>query len=134
MIKLEWIVHPAVQYGLMALVLCLCLYLFLTLTFEIRAADRRGRTRAATLAEAISAVRSDLDDVQAQLRGIEEQTGMLVPPAPTRSGLNLSKRGQVLQLYRRGQSSPQIAASLGLPVTEIDLLIKVHQIVLEKVG
>jgi hypothetical protein len=50
------------------------------------------------------------------------------------SGLNLSKRGQVLQMHRRGQSPDQTAATLGLPRTEIDLLLKVHQIVLERVG
>jgi hypothetical protein len=37
-------------------------------------------------------------------------------------------------MYRRGQAPEQIAASLSLPVSEIHLLIKVHQIVLEQVS
>jgi len=122
------------HYSLLAAGLCLCLYLFFTLKLEMRAAETRGQARVSALAEAVSAVRSALEQVRAQLHDLQEQTGMLVPPAPTRSGLNLSRRGQVLQMYRRGQSPDQIAASLGLPLTEIELLIKVHQIVLDQVG
>ena len=134
MIKLDWIVQPAMQYGLLAGGLCLCLYLFFTVKLELRAAEIRGKARERALAEAISALGSALDGVRTELHELQEQTGMLVLPPPARSGLNLNKRGQVLQMYRRGQSREQIAASLGLPITEIDLLIKVHQIVLEQVG
>jgi hypothetical protein len=134
MIRLDWILHPALQYGLLGAGLGLCLYLFFTLKQEIGALEGRGREKDTALAEAMAAVRAALDEVRAETRAIQEQTGMLVPPAPTASGFNLSKRGQVLQMHRRGQSPAQIAASLGLPRTEIDLLIKVHQIVLEKVG
>ena len=131
---LECILHPAIQYALTGAGLCLCLYLFFTLKMEIRALEQRGKTRETALAEAISAVRASLDGVRAEIRAIQEQTEMLVPPIPTKSGLNLNKRGQVLQMYRRGQSPEQISVSLGLPLTEIELLIKVHQIVLEQVG
>jgi len=135
--RLEWIFHPAVQYGLLGLGLGFCLYLFLTLKCEIRRLEKRNRAgekAAAEAAEAAAAVRVALDGIRAELREMQEQTGMLVAPAPAKSGLNLSKRGQVLQMHRRGQAPQQIAASLGLPLTEIDLLIKVHQIVLEQIG
>ena len=131
--RLEWILH-GVQFGLLGLGLSLCLYLFFTLKCEIRALDKRRQEGQAALTEAIAAVRAVLDEARAEVREVQEQTGMLVPPTPTRSGLNLSKRGQVLQMYRRGQSVEQIAATLSLPVTEIELLIKVHQIVLEQVS
>jgi hypothetical protein len=133
MSKMDWIVHPVLQYGLLAGGLSLCLYLFYSVKLEIRAAEARWKARESILAEAISAVRSALDEARAELHEMQEQTGMLVAPAPTRSGLNLSKRGQVLQMSRRGQPPEQIAATLGLPLTEVDLLIKVHQIVLEQV-
>jgi DNA-binding NarL/FixJ family response regulator len=67
------------------------------------------------------------------LREVERQTGMLVAPAPARSGLNLSERTQVLRLHRSGQDSSEIAASLGLPRGEVDLLIKVHNMALEQI-
>ncbi len=133
MTKLDWIMHPVVQYGLLAGGLCLCLYLFVTAKMEIRAARTKWKAAEATLADAISAVRASLDVVRADIHEMREQTGMLVAPAPARSGLNLNKRGQALQLSRRGQSSEQIASTLGLPVTEVDLLVKVHQIVLDQV-
>jgi hypothetical protein len=114
--------------------LCLCLYLFFTLKMEISALEQRGKARETAYAESISSIRASLDGARERIREVQEQTGMLVQPAPTRSGLNLSKRGQVLQLHRRGQSPEQISTSLGLPLTEIDLLIKVHQIVLDQIG
>jgi hypothetical protein len=47
--------------------------------------------------------------------------------------LNLSKRTQVLRLHRAGEGSAAIATSLGLPRGEVDLLIKVHGMVLEQI-
>ena len=130
---LDWILHPLVQYVLLGTGLFLCLYLFFTLKLEIRAVETRLKAQATALTDAISAIRSAVDEIRAEIREVQEQTGMLVAPTPAKSGLNLNKRGQVLQMYRRGQSPEQIAATLGLPLTEIDLLIKVHQIVLDQV-
>jgi hypothetical protein len=132
--RLEWILHPVITYILLGAGLSLCLYLFFTLKAEIRAQEKRRQEGQATVTAAVAAVRTALDEMRAELREVQEQTGMLVPPTPAKSGLNLSKRGQVLQMYRRGQAPEQIAASLGLPLTEIELLIKVHQIVLEQLS
>lgn len=134
MMRLDWILHPCAQFSVLGLGLGFCLYLFLSLKCEIRALEKRGQARETALAEGLAALRAVLDGVRAEMRDLQERTGMLVAPAPAKSGLNLSKRGQVLQMHRRGQAPEQIAASLGLPLTEIDLLIKVHQIVLEQVG
>jgi hypothetical protein len=130
----EGILHPGVQFGILGLGMSFCLYLFITLKCEMRAMEKRGQTRERTLAEGLAAAQAALDGARAEMRDLQERTGMLVAPAPAKSGLNLSKRGQVLQMHRRGQAPEQIAASLGLPLTEIDLLIKVHQIVLEQVS
>ena len=132
--RLDWILHPGVQYGLTGAGLTFCLYLFFTVKCEIRARDKDRQDGQKSLAEAVVAIRASLDEVRAEMREVQEQTGMLVAPLPTKSGLNLSKRGQVLQMHRRGQSPEQIAAALDLPLTEIELLIKVHQIVLEQVS
>jgi hypothetical protein len=134
MTGLEWMLHPGVQFGVLGLGLGFCLYLFLVMKAEIGVLQQRGQVREAVLTAEVAAVRAALEALRAELRDVHELTGMLVPPVPAKSGLNLSKRGQVLQLHRRGQTREQIAASLGLPLTEIDLLIKVHQIVLEQVS
>jgi hypothetical protein len=134
MMNLDWITHAGLHYGLLAMGFSLCLYMFVTLKLEMRLSGTRSQTRESSLVGAVSTLRAALEELRTELHALEEQTGMLVPPAPTRSGLNLSKRGQVLQMYRRGQSPDQIGVSLGLPLTEIELLIKVHEIVLEQVG
>jgi hypothetical protein len=56
----------------------------------------------------------------------------VIPGAP-RPALNLDKRSQALRLHRRGESPPQIAAMLEIPLQELELLLKVHRIVLRSI-
>lgn len=120
---------------LLAVGLGLCLYLFVTLQAEIGGLRRRslaqleqGQALQSALAAAALAVRT----LESDLRAVERQSGMLVAPPPARSGLNLSKRTQVLRMHRAGQDGAGIAAALALPRSEVDLLIKVHRIVVEQ--
>ena len=48
-------------------------------------------------------------------------------------GLNLSKRSHALRMHRRGEGAEQIAAALELPRQEVDLLLKVHRIIISNV-
>ena len=57
-----------------------------------------------------------------------------VQAAPLGQALNLNKRGQVLRMQRRGENPETIAGALGIPRNEVDLLLKVHQMTLERVG
>ncbi len=43
------------------------------------------------------------------------------------SSLNLNRRGQVLRLYRRGDSVAHIASTLGLSTGEVALIVKVQE-------
>jgi len=132
----ESLLHPLLTYILMAVGLGLCLYLFTTVKVEIRGLQP-GRSadqqRIQALEGALGETRLALQQLENDLREVERQTGMLVAPAPARSGLNLSKRTQVLRLHRAGESSSGIAASLGLPRGEVELLIKVHSMALEQI-
>jgi len=122
--------------ALLALGLGASLYLFVTLKVEIqRACQLRSQDRrhVQTLQEALGEARAQVERLSRNLHDVEAQTGMLVAPAPAQSGMNLSKRTQVLRLHRAGQDNAGIAAALGLPRAEVDLLIKVHRLVLEKV-
>jgi len=56
-----------------------------------------------------------------------------VAPAAPRAGMNLNKRSQVLRLHRQGERPEQIAATLEVPRQEVELLIKVHHIVMANV-
>jgi hypothetical protein len=44
--------------------------------------------------------------------------------------MNVTRRSQALRLHRKGDSAERIAATLEVPRQEIDLLLKVHQLVL----
>ena len=76
-----------------------------------------------------------LEALSARLKELENRPlqGVLEPAAP-RSGINLSKRSQALRLHRRGESTDRIAAELQVPRQEVELLLKVHRIVLSSIG
>jgi hypothetical protein len=125
----ERVLLPLSYYLLLAGGLGACLYLFLTLKREVRKLEARWKRRHQELEETIRALQADLDVVKDRLREAEERAGMLVPPAPLRSGLNLSKRTQALRMAARGETPEHIAAALSLPEGEVQLLMKVRRMV-----
>jgi DNA-binding NarL/FixJ family response regulator len=132
----QYLLQPLVFYVLLAAGFGLCLYLFVTLKAEIRVLLRRSleeRQQIQAFESALADARLVLQSLETDLREVERQTGMLVAPVPARSGLNLSKRTQVLRMVRAGQDGAGIAASLALPRSEVELLIKVHRIALERI-
>ena len=106
-----------------------CVWLFVLMKAELLSGDRRSRRRAEALEGALHAVRVSLANLSKRMEETEKQTGLLAPPPPTRSGFNLSKRSQAIRMSRRGETPSQIAAALELPQGEVDLLLKVHRIV-----
>jgi hypothetical protein len=50
-----------------------------------------------------------------------------------KAGFNLSKRSQALRMHRRGEAPGHIASTLELPRQEVELLLKVHRIVIQNV-
>ena len=53
--------------------------------------------------------------------------------APFKPGLNLNKRSQALRMHRRGDRAEDIALALDVPLQEVELLVKVHRIVLSTI-
>ena len=102
-------------------VVCFCL--FLSLKGEIR------RLRSLLSNQDL---KEKLEDVSVRLQEAEERAGMLVAPTPLRNGLNLVKRSQVIRMSRRGERSENIAASLNLPRRQVELLLKVQGMVLNR--
>lgn len=124
--RLDWILlHPAAPYAALAIGLGLCMLLFLSLKRELRAAEERGQKKLADVEADWQAKMGILDERWEDLSQISR---LLVPPTPPRSGLNVTRRSQVLQLFRRGKSPQEIAAALSLPNNEVDLLVKVQRI------
>ncbi|HWQ56889.1 MAG TPA: hypothetical protein VN442_24590 [Bryobacteraceae bacterium] len=134
----QWIFSPLVPYVLAVLSLVLAVALFLTLKLEVGALAGRGRRERQAMEAELEAARGEiaalldaLAKVEASLRELEQVNGALVPPPPTRSGLNVTLRSQVLRRHRLGEEPACIATSLGLPLTEVNLLVKVNRLVLE---
>lgn len=94
------------------------------------AAGERARTGQVQSQAALTALRESLDSLAAQLHDVQQQPPLMVVPALPKSGFNLSKRSQALRMHRRGDPPDQIAAALDVPQQEVDLLLKVHRIVI----
>ncbi|MCS7315921.1 MAG: hypothetical protein RMI94_06290 [Bryobacterales bacterium] len=114
--------------GLVAAGLVLCLVLFLFAKMELARLAKRSDNEARQLRAAVENLGRALAELELNLRDLEERTGVLVPPAPPRSGLNLTTRAQALRMLRRGETPSRIAAALHVPENEIRLLMKVQEL------
>jgi hypothetical protein len=90
-------------------------------------ADDRSR---AGLERCQAALQAALDGLAARVQEIELHPPAAATPPGPRAGLNISKRSQVLRMHRKGDQPDRIAAALEIPLHEVDLLIKVHRIVI----
>ena len=126
---MDWILHPAWQCALQIAGLVVCLYLFFTLKREAALDRARDQHHRQALEARQLALQQALAQAESQLRRLEERAEQLVEPPPAASGLNLSKRSQVVRMHRRGEAPGQIAAALSLPEREVELLLKVEKAV-----
>jgi len=117
---------PLIPYALAALSFAACLFLTVTMESEMRRLKSSwagGRASEARIARELETKVAELSE---RLREAEERAGMLAAPVLPKSSLNVNKRTQVLRLWRRGEQADNIARLLGLPLREVELLLKVH--------
>jgi hypothetical protein len=121
----------ALLYGLVLAELGATLLGALCMQRMMRAAAGRAETLRAQCEAAVEAVRKDVEACSRQL--LEVHMGPPEAPVPglPGPGLNLSKRSQALRMSRRGDTPEQVAAALAVPLQEVDLLLKVHRIVID---
>ena len=65
-----------------------------------------------------------MEGIRASVRQMEEAPVVVLPG----QGINLNKRAQALRMYKRGETIPSIAAALRTPTHEVQLLLKVHNL------
>ena len=107
--------EPILPYLLLALNLIGSLFLFFSLKRELHAQSLKHRHR--------------LDGLAACVKAAAEQTAFAEPSGPSPSaGFNLNRRVQALGMLRRGEGATHIAAALGIPEREVELLIRVQRI------
>ena len=124
----ELIVSPLVQYSLSAVGLAMCLYLFLSLKMELRGLHKRavanaagGSTEAGVEAR-ITEIGNRVEEALARTWNLPER----------KAAITYTKRTQALRMHRRGESASTIAGALAVPRNEIDLLLKVQNLVQER--
>ena len=117
---------PLAPFLLIAINGVLGLFFFLCVEHEIRIIKLRADQRELSQRASSNELKAQLAELTARVLDTEERTGVLVPPVPPKSGLNLNKRSQVIRMSRRGEQPEKIAASLNLPKREVELLLKVY--------
>ena len=95
--------------------------------------NARGRDNQSQSDAGLQSVRDSVDALAAQLHDLQNHPPVAPPPRLPKPGLNLSKRSHALRMHRRGEGAEQIATALDLPRQEVELLLKVHRIVLNSV-
>ena len=118
--NLDWILSPLALYTVVALALAGGVSLFIVTKIELSQLRRAANQSRMDLAKKIEEVESAMADIPA------------AAPAPmlmVRPSINLTKRAQALRMRRRGESLESITAALSVPRNEIELLLKVHEMV-----
>jgi len=105
--------------------------------FHAQSSSRANQVRCRQIEEQVEcslrAAEAGVQALAAELHDWERQPVLSASLPLPRSGFNLGKRTQALRLQRHGESPEQIAASLELPLQEVELLLKVHRIVLSNI-
>ena len=99
----------------------------------LRAASERANAGRGQWEAALAAIRDSTRELAARVDELEQRPVPAALPGPPKAGLNLSKRSQALRMHRRGDPPAQIALALDIPLQEVDLLLKVHRIVLRSI-
>jgi hypothetical protein len=103
-------------YVLTALALVASLSLFLALKSELLISARKQQRR--------------MDQVTQRLEEAwERPVALIVAPQAARSSLNYSRRVQALRMARRGDDSSRIATVLGMSCPEVELLLRVQNMI-----
>jgi hypothetical protein len=112
--------------------LTLVLGILFTLSQRVRELRGGARKQESILQSETARLAAEIAELKNKLQDIEEPSQSLLPgTAPANaSGVNSTLRSKVLKMHRLGQSPERIAGSLRLPQGEVDLLVKVHRIVM----
>jgi hypothetical protein len=122
-----FLLSPGLPFVIIAIGLAVCIGLFLLVKRDIRhniekpEGTAMGRT-VGELSSAFEAIRSRLDEAAGQ--------HAVAPGWSGQTSINLNRRGQVLRLWRRGDTTRQIATALSMRPGEVDMIIKVHRMVI----
>jgi hypothetical protein len=87
-------------------------------------------TETARLSAEITELKGHILELEQTANSLASSTAAPSSAAATGNSVNNTLRSKVLKLHRLGQSPDRIAGSLRVPQGEVDLLVKVHKIVM----
>jgi hypothetical protein len=133
---MAWIAEPLTFYGLLATGLILCLVLFVSVKKEnTQLRQVLEKDRLLTVGK-MEEFRSSMLRLQAALQQAQSEAQAYFGSHSTENAdvhsVNVGKRSLALRMHRRGETPEQIAATLHIPRNELELLLKVHQAVIEQ--
>lgn len=102
-------------YLILAVSIAANLFLFLSLKKELHRLQARHQDLA-----------KQVQTNQIQANHEKDELLSETAPAPARAGFNLNTRVQAMRLWRQGEPAERIAARLGVPCREVELLIRVR--------
>ena len=118
---LERYLIPLAPFALAGLGCLVSLFVLLSVDGEMRRLKSRVRK------DPDSRLPEQVAELTARLHEAEERASLHASATITaKSGLNISKRSQVIRMSRRGEPLEKIASALSLPRREVELLLKVH--------
>ncbi|MDX1984314.1 MAG: hypothetical protein SFV51_28820 [Bryobacteraceae bacterium] len=106
----------------------LSVFLFRRLRADQAEFQARTNKRQQSLHSELGRLRGEIEAIRARAEESERRAAAGATPRHPLSGLNLSHRTQALRLMRKGDTPEKIAAVLGVPKGEIDLLSKVQRL------
>ena len=117
--------------------LALVLGILLGLNQRLRQLSAQSGKQNAALQKETARLSAEMIDLKAQILELEQTdnslatgTAVACTPAATGGSVNNTLRSKVLKMHRLGQSPDRIAGALRVPKGEVDLLVKVHKIVM----
>jgi hypothetical protein len=119
-------------YSAVAAALMLASLSFVWTKLQLSALERHLAARQKQLESTVESLNQAVARIGEEVAGIERQS-IEGAGGPVGKGLNLSKRSHALRMFRHGESPDQIASALKVPRQEVELLIKVHRIVISGV-
>jgi hypothetical protein len=121
-------IFSLIELGLLAFGLGAALILFLSVKQEIHAQARKNRARMEDALQQLQCAQRSLLENEIP----EKPAGALFAASPPlgafRASMNLHRRVQAERLLRRGEDISHVAAALGVPRREIELLIRVQKL------
>jgi len=122
--------HPVMYYGALSAAMSACLYLFVTVSQKMGTMERRIDDRLDGIEKEAGVVGAQAGALDGRVKEMEETVAGLTAARRAQamaSGVDANQRTKVLRMARRGGRPEQIAAELGVPKSEVDLLVKVER-------